>query len=345
MTEISQLLSQIEKLKTEKRILIGQYNKEKDIRESLEKEVKIFKKQSKRGGRKIKKSLLSQEVSIGTQTVQKVSNSISIQTDHVTSNETYYQCRKIVEDLVQKSLIKEQGIQCNFIEDQDPDEKNIMIRNSKMNDEFYLMKHYKNPKYNISRVAYINENYDMRFRREMLGVLDMDEDFRYINISGKLMHSLLFTFYSANRKLFDFNYKVVPNVYRNKKLVAKRDFLTISGDRKMFKKINKELIPLQDEYNLRITYEKQTRTKEYFRIINKLDISSERVKASKRYNKERLPKSMKKKLQKEVTDIITSDIWIYTFYLNGKNIFEYAFDTDSPIKIMQSNANFNFNFE
>lgn len=346
MSEINKMKEEIVKLKSEKRTLIGQYNKEKTLRESFEKELKELKKHLKRSNRKTKKSIsIGTDATIGTQTKSISMKSISIQTDDTTSNETYYQCRKIAEDLVHKSLSREQGIQCNFINDQDPDEKNILVRNSKMNDEFYLMKHFKNPKYKTTKVAYINENYVMRFRREMLGVLDMDEDFRYINIDGKLMQSLMFTFYSADAILFNFNYKVIPNEYKNKKLIIRKDILSISNNRKTFKTIRKQMIPLESQFNLRMTYEKQTRSKEYFRIVNKPGISGKRIRASKKYNKERLPKSMKTQLQEDKIDIINRDVYVYTFWLNNEKIFQHELDRDLPIKIMQSNANFDFNFE
>ena len=346
MSENEKLKAQIEKLKSEKRTLIGSYNKEKKLREDFEKEVKAFKKQSKRGNRNSKKSIsIGTGTTIATQTKPIPKKSISIQTDYVPTNESYYQCRKVVEELVNKSLMRDQGVQCNFIADQDPNEKNITVRNSKMNDELYLMKHFKNPKYQMSRVAYINEDYVMRFRREMLGVLDMDEDFKYINIDGKLMHSLMLTIYSADMKLFDLHYKVVPDIKRGKKIIKGKDILTISNIRKTFKTIKKNLIPLQSDYNLRITYEKQTRSKEYFRTINKKNATMERIKASKRHNKERMPKSVKKKLQKEVTEIISKDVYIYTFELNGVKICQHELDRDLPIKILQSNSNFDFNFE
>lgn len=343
MAELKTLQAQNKKLKAEKRTLIGQYNKEKTLREVFEKELKQLKKQLKRGNRNSKKGI-STDVSVGTQTVIP-KKSISIQTDYVASNETYYDCRKVVEDLVQKSLMREQCIQCNFIEDQDPNEKNIMVRNSKMNDEYYLIKYFRNPKYNTSRVAYINENYDLRFRREMLGVLDMNDDFQYINIDGKLMHSIILTFYNLETKLFDFSYKVIPDIVRNGKSKTMKDILTISTNKKIVKTIKQKLIKLQDYYNLRITYEKQTHSKKYFRIVNKKGASMERIKAQKRHNKERMPKSTKSKLQKEVTETITKDVWVYTFYLNGKVIYTHEFDKDLPMKIIQSNANFDFKFE
>ena len=334
LTENEQMKKQITKLKSEKRLLIANYNKEKVLRESLEKKVKKLEKQSKRGNRNTKKSISK---AIGTQTFSSLKKAMGTQTNHIPSNETYFQCRKVVEDLVKESLKCEQGIQCNFIADQDPDEKNIMVRNSKLNDEYYMMKYFKHKVYKNTRVAYINENYDMRFRREMLGVLDMDDDFNYINIKGKLMHSLMFTFYNAERKLFNINYKINKD--------KSKDHLSISNDRKAIKAVKKRLINLQEEYTLSITYEKQTRSKKYFRTINKPGISMERIKASKKYNKERLPKSVKAKLQKDQTDIITRDVFVYTISLNNIVICTHELDTDLPIKVMQSNANFNFKFE
>lgn len=222
-----------------------------------EKKTKLNKTLDKRNNRKNKLNKKKNKNNIGTQTITtKTYNSIEIQTEVFEEPKkeidytSYNHCSSIINNIFDNMFKQEMSIQCNLIEEHKIEaiKKTLNIPNSTIKNDFYILDYFKkiDPKKNKkqNKVSYINENLDIRFKRNMLGVLDTNNDIYNIQFSSVFTSNILINIYSENEYLFEIFYTFHPTKDNIFGIFSKKLGINVR------KSIN---FPLKSKYNITLT--------------------------------------------------------------------------------------------
>lgn len=223
----------------------------KDIAK-LEKEMK---RNNRREARQNKKNKVKTSRTIATQTdAHKVikTTEMSVQTEPEKKIEpkVFSLCNNILQNTIDNMFKKEISIQCNLIEEQKIEaiERTTTKQSSNIDNDYYILSYFKmidrKAAKKVKNICYINENLDIRFKRDMLGVLDTDNDIYNITFSSKFMCPINVIFYSDKEQLVTLNY----SFFQNKQNV----FTIVSNKRKELSRKTFD-IPLKSVYTLRLS--------------------------------------------------------------------------------------------
>lgn len=125
---------------------------------------------------------------------------------------TFGICRDVIQNCIDKVCKKDMSVQCNLVQEEKLAhiEKATTIQSSNINNDHYIISYFKtiDRKNNkrINKVCYINENMDIRYRREMLAVLDTDNDIYKMIFKSKFKESICIRLYSEKQYMAIISY-------------------------------------------------------------------------------------------------------------------------------------------
>jgi len=126
--------------------------------------------------------------------------------------ESYNICRDVIYSCIDNICKLDMSVQCNLIEEEKfaHIEKATSTQSSKIDNDYYILKYFKTidkaQNKRIKQVCYINENMDIRYRREMLAVLDTDNDIYKMICQSKFKGSVCIRMYSSKQYILSINY-------------------------------------------------------------------------------------------------------------------------------------------
>ena len=126
--------------------------------------------------------------------------------------ESYNICRDVIYSCIDKMCKVDMSVQCNLMEEEKfaHIEKATTTQSSKIDNDYYILKYFKTidkaQNKRVKQVCYINENMDIRYRREMLAVLDTDNDIYKMICQSKFKGSVNIRMYSAKQFVLSINY-------------------------------------------------------------------------------------------------------------------------------------------
>ena len=126
--------------------------------------------------------------------------------------ESYNICRDVINSCIDKMCKVDMAVQCNLFKEEKfaHIEKATSTQSSKIDNDYYILKYFKTidkaQNKRIKQVCYISENMDIRYRREMLAVLDTDNDIYKMICQSKFKQSVHIRMYSSKQYVLSINY-------------------------------------------------------------------------------------------------------------------------------------------
>jgi len=180
-----------------------------------EKQQKINTKLNKREARKIKKIKKKQTKTLSTQTdtIKLETNSMNIQTEEDLKPvpQDFTIIKQTIQNTIDKFLtpnITNMSTQCDLTEDKTV-QKQVVQKSNNFDIDFYLLNFFRRiHKDNkpIKQILHIDENVEVKYRRDMLGALDTNQDIHKMSFIAQFSGDISIKFYSAQEELFFIQY-------------------------------------------------------------------------------------------------------------------------------------------
>ena len=155
--------------------------------------------------------ILLQKSNIQEEKINKLQNELNERGEKVELG-VYNICRDVLNNCIDKIQKVDMSVQCNLIQEEKLAhiEKATSVQSSKIDNDYYILKYFKTidraQNKRVKSVCYINENMDIRYRREMLAVLDTDNDIYKMIFQSKFKGSIHIRMYSAKQHVINVNY-------------------------------------------------------------------------------------------------------------------------------------------
>jgi len=227
---------------------------ETKMKSLIAKQEKDMKRTNRREARQTKKNKVKTSKTIATQTDSSIvkTTEISIQTEpeKKVNPKVFSLCNNILQNTIDNMFKKEISIQCNLIEEQKIEaiERTTTNQSSNINNDYYILSYFKlidrKSTKKLNKVCYINENLDIRYKRDMLGVLDTNNDIYNITFSSKFMGPINICLYSEKEHLATLVYTFFQN---------KQNVFTIVSNKKKELARHTFDIPLKSVYEIKMS--------------------------------------------------------------------------------------------
>ncbi len=232
--EINKLNKLVNDYKNKEKNLDTEYKKrEENLNKNFqEKQTKLNAKLNKREARKIKKIKKKITKTLSTQTDTTKVEMKSIQTEQYLN--PVLQDFTIVKQSIQNTIDKfltpntsEISTQCNLTKD-----KIVKKSSNNFDIDFYLLSYFRKidrDNRSIKSVVHIDENTEVKYRRNMLGALDTNEDIYKMLFTEQYCGDISIRFYSSQEELFSIKY-LHKHKMSNQLLIRSKKYKKINGN-------------------------------------------------------------------------------------------------------------------